>query len=291
MKLTISNISKSFKKRIALQNISFELQPGIYGLLGPNGAGKTSLMKIIADIMVPTSGEVSLDGTPVKELGEKYRTLRGYRPQNLGVYRDFTAEQYLLYIAALKGTPKKDIQEKVYEQLKAVGLEQSAKDKLKSFSGGMIRRIGIAQTLLNSPMILLLDEPTAGLDPQERIRLRNILSSLSEHSIVVLSTHIVSDVELIADKVILLNNGTLLAADRVNDLLHNLKGMVWSFCLSSKAELQEMSDECLIGNVIQNDCDIQVRVVSRNKPNKNAVSLPPTMEDLYLFYFQGGDTH
>lgn len=291
MKLTISNISKSFKKRIALQNISFELQPGIYGLLGPNGAGKTSLMKIIADIMVPTSGEVSLDGTPVKELGENYRNLLGYMPQNLGVYRDFTAEQYLLYIAALKGTPKKDIQEKVYEQLKAVGLEQSAKDKLKSFSGGMICRIGIAQTLLNSPMILLLDEPTAGLDPQERIRLRNILSSLSEHSIVVLSTHIVSDVELIADKVILLNNGTLLAADRVNDLLHNLKGMVWSFCLSSKAELQEMSDECLIGNVIQNDCDIQVRVVSRNKPNKNAVSLPPTMEDLYLFYFQGGDTH
>lgn len=291
MKLTISNISKSFKKRIALQNISFELQPGIYGLLGPNGAGKTSLMKIIADIMVPTSGEVSLDGTPVKELGENYRNLLGYMPQNLGVYRDFTAEQYLLYIAALKGTPKKDIQEKVYEQLKAVGLEQSAKDKLKSFSGGMIHRIGIAQTLLNSPMILLLDEPTAGLDPQERIRLRNILSSLSEHSIVVLSTHIVSDVELIADKVILLNNGTLLAADRVNDLLHNLKGMVWSFCLSSKAELQEMSDECLIGNVIQNDCDIQVRVVSRNKPNKNAVSLPPTMEDLYLFYFQGGDTH
>ena len=160
-----------------------------------------------------------MDGTPVKELGENYRNLLGYMPQNLGVYRDFTAEQYLLYIAALKGTPKKDIQEKVYEQLKAVGLEQSAKDKLKSFSGGMIRRIGIAQTLLNSPMILLLDEPTAGLDPQERIRLRNILSSLSEHSIVVLSTHIVSDVELIADKVILLNNGTLLAADRVNDLL------------------------------------------------------------------------
>lgn len=291
MKLKVSNVSKSFKKTVALQSISFELQPGIYGLLGPNGAGKTSLMKIIADIMAPTSGEVFLDGTPVKKLGENYRNLLGYMPQNLGVYRDFTAEQYLLYIAALKGTPKKDIQEKVYEQLKAVGLEQSAKDKLKSFSGGMIRRIGIAQTLLNSPMILLLDEPTAGLDPQERIRLRNILSSLSEHSIVVLSTHIVSDVELIADKVILLNNGTLLAADRVNDLLHNLKGMVWSFCLSSKAELQEMSDECLIGNVIQNDCDIQVRVVSRNKPNKNAVSLPPTMEDLYLFYFQGGDTH
>lgn len=291
MKLKVSNVSKSFKKTVALQSISFELQPGIYGLLGPNGAGKTSLMKIIADIMAPTSGEVFLDGTPVKKLGENYRNLLGYMPQNLGVYRDFTAEQYLLYIAALKGTPKKDTQEKVYEQLKAVGLEQSAKDKLKSFSGGMIRRIGIAQTLLNSPMILLLDEPTAGLDPQERIRLRNILSSLSEHSIVVLSTHIVSDVELIADKVILLNNGTLLAADRVNDLLHNLKGMVWSFCLSSKAELQEMSDECLIGNVIQNDCDIQVRVVSRNKPNKNAVSLPPTMEDLYLFYFQGGDTH
>ena len=291
MKLTISNVSKSFKKRNALQNISFELQPGIYGLLGPNGAGKTSLMKIIADIMVPTSGVVSLDGTPVKELGENYRNLLGYMPQNLGVYRDFTAEQYLLYIAALKGLPPKDTQKKVYEQLKKVGLEQSAKDKLKTFSGGMIRRIGIAQTLLNSPMILLLDEPTAGLDPQERIRLRNILSGLSEHCIVVLSTHIVSDVELIADKVILLNNGTLLAADRVNDLLHNLKGMVWSFCLSSKTVLQEMSNEFLIGNVIQNDCDIQVRVISRNKPHNNAVSLPPTMEDLYLFYFQGGDTH
>lgn len=283
MKLTISNISKSFKTRIALQNISFELQPGIYGLLGPNGAGKTSLMKIIADIMVPTSGEVFLDGTPVKELGENYRNLLGYMPQNLGVYRDFTAEQYLLYIAALKGFPPKDTQEKVYEQF--------AKDKLNTFSGGMIRRIGIAQTLLNSPTILLLDEPTAGLDPQERIRLRNILSGLSEHCIVVLSTHIVSDVELIADKVILLNDGTLLAADKVNDLLHNLTGMVWSFCLSSKAELKEISDKCLIGNVIQNACDIQVRAVSRNKPHKNAVSLPPTMEDLYLFYFQGGDTH
>jgi ABC-type multidrug transport system ATPase subunit len=291
MKLTISNVSKSFKKRIALQNISFELQPGIYGLLGPNGAGKTSLMKIIADIMVPTSGEVSLDGAPVKELGENYRNLLGYMPQNLGVYLDFTAEQYLLYIAALKGLPPKNIQEKVYEQLKKVGLEQSAKDKLKTFSGGMIRRIGIAQTLLNSPTILLLDEPTAGLDPQERIRLRNILSGLSDHCIVILSTHIVSDVELIAEKVILLNNGTLLAADWANNLLHNLKGMVWSFCISSKAELQELSDECLIGNVIQNDGDIQVRVVSRNKPHKNAVSLPPTMEDLYLFYFQGGDTH
>lgn len=241
--------------------------------------------------MVPTSGEVFLDGTPVKELGENYRNLLGYMPQNLGVYRDFTAEQYLLYIAALKGFPPKDTQEKVYEQLKKVGLEQFAKDKLKTFSGGMIRRIGIAQTLLNSPTILLLDEPTAGLDPQERIRLRNILSGLSEHCIVVLSTHIVSDVELIADKVILLNDGTLLAADKVNDLLHNLTGMVWSFCLSSKAELKEISDKCLIGNVIQNACDIQVRAVSRNKPHKNAVSLPPTMEDLYLFYFQGGDTH
>lgn len=291
MKLTISNVSKSFKKRIALQNISFELHAGIYGLLGPNGAGKTSLMKIIADIMTPTLGEVSLDGTPVRKLGENYRNLLGYMPQNIGVYRDFTAEQYLLYIAALKGLSRKAAQEKVYEQLKIVGLEQSANNKLKTFSGGMVRRIGIAQTLLNSPTILLLDEPTAGLDPQERIRLRNILSSLSDNCIVILSTHIVSDIELIAEKVILLNNGKLLTVDSVNDLLQNLKGMVWSFPITSKSELQELSDRCLIGNVIQGDFDIQVRVVSRHKPHKNAVPLPPTMEDLYLFYFQGGDTY
>ena len=211
MKLKVKDISKNYNRYSALRGVNLELEPGLYGLLGPNGAGKSTLLKIIAGILRPTAGSILLDNEPVSKLGEHYRAMLGYMPQDLGIYPEFTAKRYLLYIAALKGLTE--------AQAEAVGLSSNAEQKLKGFSGGMLRRVGIAQTLLCNPQILLLDEPTAGLDPQERVRLRNLLSALAQHSIIILSTHIVSDVELIAEKIILLREGQIAAFDTVAGLV------------------------------------------------------------------------
>lgn len=288
MKLTVTKIQKTYKDKIALKNVSFTLEPGVYGLLGPNGAGKTTLLKIMANILSPTSGSVLLDGVSVGELEEKYREQLGYMPQNLGIYRSFTAEQYLLYIAALKGLDEKRASDIVRQHLDMVGLSHVNKKKLGSFSGGMLRRIGIAQTLLNDPKILLLDEPTAGLDPQERIRLRNILSKLSEECIVIVSTHIVSDIELIADKVMLLKDGELLALDSVGELTKGLDGVVWSADLTQE-EISDLPPTCIIGNMVQGDGVIKVRLIAPMQPHKKAVSISPSLEDLYLYHFGGRD--
>ena len=213
MKLKVKDISKNYNRYSALRGVNLELEPGLYGLLGPNGAGKSTLLKIIAGILRPTAGSILLDNEPVSKLGE------GYMPQDLGIYPEFTAKRYLLYIAALKGLTEAQAKAEIDKLLEAVGLSSNAEQKLKGFSGGMLRRVGIAQTLLCNPQILLLDEPTAGLDPQERVRLRNLLSALAQHSIIILSTHIVSDVELIAEKIILLREGQIAAFDTVAGLV------------------------------------------------------------------------
>ena len=212
-------ISKNYNRYSALRGVNLELEPGLYGLLGPNGAGKSTLLKIIAGILRPTAGSILLDNEPVSKLGEHYRAMLGYMPQDLGIYPEFTAKRYLLYIAALKGLTEAQAKAEIDKLLEAVGLSSNAEQKLKSFSGGMLRRVGIAQTLLCNPQILLLDEPTAGLDPQERVRLRNLLSALAQHSIIILSTHIISDVELIAEKIILLREGQIAAFDTVAGLV------------------------------------------------------------------------
>ena len=212
MKLKVKDISKNYNRYSALRGVNLELEPGLYGLLGPNGAGKSTLLKIIAGILRPTAGSILLDNEPVSKLGEHYRAMLGYMPQDLGIYPEFTAKRYLLYIAALKGLTEAQAKAEIDKLLEAVGLSSNAEQKLKGFSGGMLRRVGIAQTLL-------LDEPTAGLDPQERVRLRNLLSALAQHSIIILSTHIVSDVELIAEKIILLREGQIAAFDTVAGLV------------------------------------------------------------------------
>ena len=217
--LKVKDISKNYNRYSALRGVNLELEPGLYGLLGPNGAGKSTLLKIIAGILRPTAGSILLDNEPVSKLGEHYRAMLGYMPQDLGIYPEFTAKRYLLYIAALKGLTEAQAKAEIDKLLEAVGLSSNAEQKLKGFSGGMLRRVGIAQTLLCNPQILLLDEPTAGLDPQERVRLRNLLSALAQHSIIILSTHIVSDVELIAEKIILLREGQIAAFDTVAGLV------------------------------------------------------------------------
>ena len=207
MNLVFENVSKVFQETVALKKINLTMSSGVYGLLGPNGAGKTTLMKIMTDLVPPSTGRVLLDGQDIAVMGADFRKKLGYLPQDFGVYPNFTAEQFLLYIARLKGLSKYESKRQTDDLLTMVGLEEKARKKLKGFSGGQKQRIGIAQALLGNPDILLLDEPTAGLDPEERIRFRGIISALSQQKIVLLSTHIVSDKEAIANQVIFLKKG------------------------------------------------------------------------------------
>ena len=207
MELVIDRVSKQYKNKIAVDCISLTLGRGIYGLLGANGAGKTTLMRMLCGILTPTSGTISYDGVDVSE--EEYRALLGYLPQDFGYYPEFSGKDFLLYMAALKGLSKESAKKRVNELLELVSLTDVAKKKIKTYSGGMKQRLGIAQALLNHPQILILDEPTAGLDPKERVRFRNLIADLGKDNIVILSTHIVSDIDRIADRILMMNNGKL----------------------------------------------------------------------------------
>ncbi len=208
MKLLVDRVTKQYKNKIAVDRVSFELSEGVTGLLGANGAGKTTLMRMLSGILTPTGGEISVDGIPVNT--ENYRALLGYLPQDFGYYPEFSAKEFLEYMAALKGIEKKVARKKSAELLELVGLSDVAKKKIKTYSGGMKQRVGIAQALLNDPAILILDEPTAGLDPKERVRFRSLIEELGKKSIVLLSTHIVSDIEHIADRIIMMKDGNLI---------------------------------------------------------------------------------
>lgn len=208
MELVIDRVSKQYKNLIAVDRVSLKLHKGVYGLLGANGAGKTTLMRMICGIVTPTSGRISFDGADVKE--ESYRAVLGYLPQDFGYYPEFSGMDFLLYMASLKGIDSKSAKKRANELIKLVSLEDVAKRKIKTYSGGMKQRIGIAQAMLSNPKILILDEPTAGLDPRERVRFRNIIAELGKNSIVLLSTHIVSDIEHIADEIIMIKSGQLI---------------------------------------------------------------------------------
>ena len=221
MELVIDRVSKQYKNKIAVDRISLKLEKGIYGLLGANGAGKTTLMRMICGILTPTSGTITYNGVDVSE--EDYRAVLGYLPQDFGYYPDFSGKDFLLYMAALKGLSKKSAQKKVKELLELVSLEEVAKKKIKTYSGGMKQRLGIAQALLNDPEILILDEPTAGLDPKERVRFRNLIADLGKDNIVILSTHIVSDIDRIADHILMMNNGKLVFEGTREEITEDLE--------------------------------------------------------------------
>lgn len=284
MELTIENISKHYKDKQAVRHFTAELSPGVYGLMGPNGAGKSTLLRMLADILRPTSGSIRLNNQDISKLGEAYRDMLGYLPQQCGFYKGFTARQFLMYIASLKGLDRGYAAGKVDEMLQLVGLAGQAKRKIKSFSGGMRQRLGIAQALLNDPKVLILDEPTAGLDPKERIRFRNILSELSGDRIVILSTHIVSDVEYAAKEVLLMKEGRLLKQDSLASLLGKLSGGVWKAKID-ESQLLQLKQRFKIGNILRQPDGIEVRILAAEQPFSSALPESPGLEDLYLHYF------
>jgi ABC-2 type transport system ATP-binding protein len=284
MNLTIDHVSKNFGHKKALTNVSLELTTGVYGILGANGSGKTTLMRILASVMKPSSGNVYLDGKDILLLDYKYRDLIGYLPQQVGLYKNFTAEKFLLYIATLKGLSKEVAYEKVKEVLDLVGLTDNRKVKVGKFSGGMVRRIGIAQALLNDPKILIVDEPTAGLDPKERIRFRNLLSKISTNRIVLLSTHIVSDIEYIAKEILVLKEGQLIHKETPQKLLKGIAEKVWTVMVG-ESDIEDFQSKYKVGNIARVQDQFQLRILSDTKPHVNAKNEVPNLEDLYLYYF------
>ena len=289
-KLEIKGITKVYKKGAvkALDNFSVTLTPGVYGLLGPNGAGKSTLMNIITDNLNADGGEVVYDGENIKKLGKNYRSVLGYMPQQQGLYDDFTLNRFLWYMAALKGLKKKEAKEKITQLLETVNLTDTAHKKLGSFSGGMKQRALIAQALLNNPEILILDEPTAGLDPKERIRIRNFISEIAEDKIVLISTHVVSDIEFIAKEIILLKKGQLISHDSPNKLTKELENKVFEVEIQ-REDLKYFQDNYRVSNLCHNDNSIIVRIVTDNPPTDcQYTTAKPTLEDLYLYIFEQG---
>ncbi|NBJ98990.1 ABC transporter ATP-binding protein [bacterium 1xD8-48] len=285
MELLIDYVSRQFKDKIAVNDISLELTPGVWGLLGANGAGKTTLMRMIAGIMQPTSGRVVYDGVPIQTLGEQYRDILGYLPQEFGFYQEFTVKDYLAYVAALKGLPKRQGWRKIHELLERVSLPDACNRKISTLSGGMRRRVGIAQALLNDPEVLILDEPTGGLDPGERVRFRNLLSEFAHDRIVLISTHIVPDVEYIATCHAIIKGGKLLATGTTEELVKLVEDRVWSCTIPADAVPEYESRLQIISLRNENDGSVSIRYLAEKPCNAHSVAVASRLEDLYLWLF------
>lgn len=281
MELKIEEVYKSYRNKDALKNINIKMESGTYGLLGENGAGKSTLMRILTTVDFQTKGKITFDGEDIVDLDEKYRDIIGYMPQDFNVFSSFTAKDFLEYMGTLKGIPRMDLDKRIEEVLKFVNLDNVADKKVKSFSGGMKRRIGIAQAIINDPKILIFDEPTAGLDPKERIRFSNIISAMSKDKIVILSTHILSDIEAIANDLIIIKSGELIEVGNIDDLIEKVRGKVFEATVNQDI-FSKISEKRKIIHRKQERENIRVRYVGdefegiKNKP------LEPSLEDYYV---------
>lgn len=292
MELKMNDLTKRFGNFTAVDHVDLTMTNGVYGLLGVNGAGKTTLMRMICTLLKPTEGSIMCNGKDIFKMDNSYRRLLGYLPQDFGFYPDFTVKDYLLYIAALKGIRPAVAKRRVRELAEKTGLSKNINKKMKKLSGGMKRRAGIAQAMLGNPKILILDEPTAGLDPNERIRFRNLISELSEDRLVLLSTHIVSDVEYIAGEIWLMGEGKVLHQGTADELICSMKENVWK-CFADRAAVPMLMKKYKISNVRAEAHGAELRIISAEKPLPDAVMEEPGLEDVFLYYFgeTGGDSN
>lgn len=289
MELKIEHLSKHFKDKTAVDDVCLTLTPGVWGLLGANGAGKTTLMRMIADIMIPTSGAIFYDGTDIRKMGETYRNLFGFLPQDFGYSRDFTVKDYLEYIAALKDVPARETTKKINHLLEILTLSDVKNKKISKLSGGMKRRVGIAQAMLNDPKILIMDEPTAGLDPGERVRFRNFISEFSHDRMVLISTHIVSDIEYIATRNAIMKGGRIIDVGTTDELVKQIEGKVWN-CTVPAEKLPEYELRLRIINQRGEDNNqVSIRYLANQAELDGAVPASPRLEDLYLWLFPQTD--
>lgn len=284
MELKLTQVTKKFQDTTAVDHVSYTLSNGVYGLLGVNGAGKTTLMRILCTLLKPTEGVVTWNGQDIYSMDEEYRKLLGYLPQDFGYYPDFTVWDYLMYIASIKGIRPMTARQRVDRLIKQVGLDKSRNKKMKKLSGGMKRRAGIAQAMLNDPKILILDEPTSGLDPNERIRFRNLISELAEERIVLLSTHIVSDVEYIANDILLMKEGQIVLSGTSEELIASMPERVWS-CTLTRERVNDYMKKYKVSNVKTVSGGTQLRMISADPPTEGAALEEASLEDVFLYYF------
>lgn len=284
MELKLNNLTKQFGDFTAVDHINVTMKNGVYGLLGVNGAGKTTLMRMLCTLVKPTRGNITYKGQNIYEMDSEYRKLLGYLPQEFGFYPEFTVQDYLLYISSIKGIRPIVAKKRTKELIHKVGLAKAANKKMRTLSGGMKRRAGIAQAMLNDPEILILDEPTAGLDPSERIRFRNLISELSEERFVLLSTHIVSDVEYIANEIWLMKEGKILRQGTLDMIIQSMPENVW-ICYGERSQVPVLIDRYKVSNIKSEGDRAQLRIISSEQPLPEAISVQPTLEDVFLYYF------
>lgn len=289
MDITFQNISKQYKRKYALQDFSAELHEGVYGLLGANGAGKTTLINIFVGILKHDSGRILINGTDTRILGKDFLSLIGYMPQYPVFYPNFKVLDFLEYMCALKGIPTNLGRKRAMELLEIVNLNDAINKKIGALSGGMRQRVGIVQAMLGDPKILILDEPTAGLDPQERIRFRNLITKFSKGRTVLLATHIVSDVECIANEVLILKQGQLIRQKPIQELEDEIYGKVWSLTATDNMNFSQFEDK-RISNIHRQGNQISLRIIANEQPDITAMAMKPNLEDVFLYYFGGDNT-
>lgn len=287
MELAIEDLSKCYGKQNALKHINITLNNGVYGLLGPNGAGKTTLIRILIGVLKQSTGHILLNGKDITQLGEEYLDCIGYLPQYPKFYKNFQVYEFLEYMCVLKGIKKSEQIKRIAEVLSCVNLTSEKKKRIGALSGGMRQRLGIAQAILNNPDILILDEPTAGLDPRERIRFRNIISKLAGNRIIILATHIVSDVEYIANQVVIMKSGNLIMHGKPEELKDKVRGSIYEMLISEE-KVSEYMEKYLVSNLIrEEDGGVRIKIICQKEPPEKAMEIEPSLEDVFLSVFGG----